>query len=210
VLPALTSQQYYAEAKGLSYAILCDEPNTTERRPAPWMKIPLIMHLFEQGFDRVAYIDADALVTNAEPDIDAIFGARSAAGSLRLTEDDEGINSGVMFVEDGPVARRLLDLVWLFDADIDNRTWEQHALKTLMDMSDTVARHVTIEADPRRFNSFAVERTLLYPTMERILWRPGDFLCHFCGIRSPELERLIEQYATAIAPLPYYGRSDGR
>lgn len=203
VLPALTAQQYFAERHGLSYALLVGGPTYFDRPPA-WLKIPLLMNLVGRGFDRVVYIDADALVTNVAFDLAAIFGPPSAGGRLRLTEDEDGVNTGVMFAEDGPVLRRLLDLVWLFDADVRNGTWEQNALKTLMDLSPTVARHVTIEPDPRRFNSFAIERNRFHRNMERMTWRPGDFVCHFSGIRSPELESLIGHYATSIAPLPYY------
>ena len=207
VLPGLTSQQYYAEAHGLSFAILSDLPSYMGRPPA-WMKIALIVNLFDQGFDRVVYIDADALVTNAEFDVGTVFGARNPNGSLTLAEDEDGINCGVMFLEDGPATRRLLDLVWMFDADVENGTWEQFALKSLMDMSASVSRHVTYVADPRRFNSFPIERRLFHRTMDKSVWRPGDFLCHFSGIRSPELERLMAQYASSIAPLQYY-KCDG-
>ena len=203
VMPALASQQYYAEVHGFSYALLAETPAFPPRPPA-WMKLPLILNLLDQGFERVLYIDADALVTSLDFDAATVFGERRPGGSLRLTEDEDGINSGVMFIEDGPHLRRLLDLTWLYDADVSNGTWEQYALKTLMDMSDAVARHVTIEPDPRRFNSFPLERNHFHRTMERDIWRPGDFICHFSGIRPPELERLIRQYAATIAPLPYY------
>ncbi len=100
--------------------------------------------------------------------------------------------------------RRLLDLVWMFDADVENGTWEQHALKTLMDQSEVIRRQVTLEPDQRRFNSFPIERRRFYRTGEASLWHPGDVICHFSGIRSPDLETLIETYATQIAPLRYY------
>jgi hypothetical protein len=164
------------------------------------MKIPLIQDLFQRGFERVVYLDADALVTNPDFDVEAVFGVPTANGRLTLTEDEAGINCGVMFLEDGPALRRLLDLVWLFDADITQGTWEQFALKSLMSMSADVCRHVAIEGDPRRFNSFAPERARFHRTMDRSIWQPGDFICHFSGIRSPHLEDLIAQYAARLAP----------
>jgi hypothetical protein len=139
VQPVLDSHRAYAEARGLSYAILSDPPAWIDR-PPPWMKIPLIQDLFQRGFERVVYLDADALVTNPDFDVEAVFGVPTANGGLTLTEDEAGINCGVMFLEDGPALRRLLDLVWLFDADITHGTWEQFALKSLMSMSAATSR----------------------------------------------------------------------
>lgn len=201
VLPALTSQQFFAAHHGLSYAVLTDTPPMPLRPPA-WMKIPLMLHLLQAGYRRVFYIDADALVTRLDVDIAGAFDGAGAQGLLKLTEDEDGINSGVVLLQDGPAIRRLLDLVWLFDVDVDNGTWEQFALKTLMDHSNTVCRHVTIEPDPRRFNSFPAERRRVHRTPDRNIWRPGDFICHFSGIRSPDLDVLLRTYATQIAPLP--------
>lgn len=203
VLPALASQQFFAESRDLSYAILSDPPKMLLRPPA-WMKIPLMMHLLQRGFRRIIYIDADALVTSLDFDIEAAFGDARPQGLFKVTEDEDGVNSGVVLLQDGPLVRRLLDLIWMFDADIHNGTWEQYALKTLMDQSQAVRRHVTIEPDPRRFNSFPIERRRFHRTPEPNIWHPGDFICHFSGIRSPDLEILLENYATQIAPLRYY------
>jgi hypothetical protein len=198
VQPVIASHRAYAQARGFSHALLAQPPSWSDRPPS-WMKIPLIQGLFQQGFDRVVYIDADALVTNPAFDAEAVFGAPVADGRLTLTEDEAGINCGVMFVEDGPATRRLLDLVWLNDADIFHGTWEQFALKSLMSLSADIRRHVSIEPDPRRFNSFAPERNRFYRTMERSTWQPGDFVCHFSGIRSPHLEELVARYAASLA-----------
>lgn len=197
VRPALESHAAYAEARGISHAILSDPPSYIDRPPA-WMKIPLIQDLFRQGFERVVHVDADALVTNPDFDVEAVFGEPCADGRLTVTEDEAGINCGVMFLQDGPAIRRLLDLVWLFDADPTQGTWEQFALKSLMSLSGDVARHVSIEADPRRFNSFPPERRDFHRTMDRSVWQPGDFLCHFSGIRSPHLEALVARYAAGL------------
>lgn len=205
VLPALASQQYFAEARGLSYAILSDPPAfNTPLRPAAWMKIPLMLHLLQRGYRRVVYIDADALVTSLDFDLDGTFADAGPQGLFRITEDEDGINTGVVFLQDGPAVRRLLDLIWLFDADVENGTWEQYALKTLMDQSEVIRRQVALEPDPRRFNSFPVERRRFHRTGEPNIWHPGDFICHFSGIRSPDLESLLENYAARIAPLRYY------
>jgi hypothetical protein len=198
VQPALDSHRDYARARGLSYAVLQEPPSWSDRPPA-WMKIPLIHALLRQGFARVVYIDADALVTNPAFDVEEVFGPAAPEGRITLTEDEAGINCGVMFIEDGPAIRRVLDLVWLFDADLTQGTWEQFALKSLMSLSGDVGRHVAIEPDPRRFNSFAPERSRFFRTMERSIWQPGDFLCHFSGIRSPHLEDLVAAHAARLA-----------
>jgi len=198
VMPALASHQAYAARHGISHAILSAPPSYRDR-PHSWMKIPLIMRLFEQGFMRVVFIDADALITNPDFDLATVFGSDPGLGRVTVAEDEAGINCGVMFLEDGPAMRRILDLVWVFDADVTQGTWEQFALKSLMALSHDVTRHVAITPDPRLFNAFPAERNRFFPTMERSTWRPGDFLCHFSGIRAPHLEPLIQAYAAANA-----------
>lgn len=53
-----------------------------------------------------------------------------------------------MFVANTPAALRLLDLIWLFDADVNHNTWEQNAIKCVTDRSPDVRRQILFEQRP--------------------------------------------------------------
>ncbi|MGO9359653.1 MAG: hypothetical protein ACLP1D_18640 [Xanthobacteraceae bacterium] len=199
VKACLDSQQAYALRHGFSYCVL-ENPNPLQDRPPSWMKIPLIHKLLAQGYRRVLYLDADAMVTNMDVAVDALFSQlENADRAVLMTEDEGGVNAGILFVHSCDAAFRLLDLVWHNDADVHHPTWEQHALRGLMDASNAVRATVLIEPDPKLFNSFPVERRGLYSTRPHQIWSPGDFICHFCALQGPDLDRCIARYADAIA-----------
>jgi hypothetical protein len=199
VAPALASHRQYAEHHGYALALLSAPLHP--HRPASWMKIPLFLNLFMAGHRKILYIDADALITSVNFKPEPLFAMLDSNHSMMLTEDQGGINAGVWFLTDCPATRRILDLIWLFNADIHHATWEQNALQCLFDMYNDVRRHFVIEPNPRRFNSFPIERKVCHPTPEQNIWQPGDFICHFSGIRSPDLEMHLSRYANEVAPL---------
>lgn len=194
----LDSQSDFAGRNGFAYCRL-DQPPEYMGRPAAWMKVPLIVKLMQEGYKRILFIDADAMVTNRDFSIDSLFARlERTPRPILLTEDEDGINTGVMFVQNTDAALRLLDLIWLNDTDINNGTWEQNSLKFLMDASNGVKSSVLIEPDPKRINSFPVERRLFHATRAGQIWSAGDFICHFSGIRPPHLERYIFDYSRAL------------
>jgi hypothetical protein len=194
VAPCIASHSEFSEQHGYSYAVL-RRSITGFQRPAPWYKFPLLARLLDDGFKRILYIDADALVTNPSIDPEPLFRKLETSGkALMLTEDEAGINAGVFFARSSPDVIRLLDLTWLFDADRHHPLLEQHALQLLMTHHPQVRGAILVEPDPRKFNSFPLERRKLHPTRDLQLWESGDFICHVSGIRSPQLEEVIGAY----------------
>ncbi len=195
VRPCLASQERYAQAQGYDYARLTAGPGRMDRHPS-WYKIPLIYMLLKSGYQRVFYIDADALITNPAMTLnsyfDAIAGRKKA---LHLAEDDDGINMGVFFMDDGADALRLLDLLWIYDLGKHRANWEQAALKDLMNAYAQVRNVVSLAPSARAFNSFPREREALCRTRQENNWARGDFVCHFSGIPGPDLGRLIRRCA---------------
>ncbi|MDR3465502.1 MAG: hypothetical protein P4M07_06130 [Xanthobacteraceae bacterium] len=205
VQACLDSHKAYAARHGLAYCVLekpivmWDRLASHDRAPS-WLKIPLIYKLLAQGYRRVFYLDADAMITDMDFVVDALFSRLEQAGrAVLITEDEGGVNCGVMFVRNCDAALSLVDLVWHSDDDVHNPTWEQQALRGLMDTSNAVAATVLIEPNPKIFNSFPVERRGRALTRPDQIWSPGDFICHFCAMRTPDLERCIAHYVEAIA-----------
>lgn len=194
----LDSHRNFASGRNITLCVL-DEPPPYMGRPPAWMKIPLIAKLLLAGYKRILFIDADAMVTNPDFRIEDIFEElENTNRPILVTEDEDGINSGVMLIQNISAAYRLLDLIWLNDSDIHNGTWEQNSLKVLMDASNEIRSLVAIESKPKTINSFPVERRLFHPTRTDQIWSLGDFICHFSGLRSPHLERYISNYATSL------------
>jgi len=196
VAPCIESQRRFADANGYEY-ILVEQKPTRFDRPIPWLKIPLIAALLQAGYQRVLYIDADAMITNHSFDIETQF-SRLNAGStgLLISQDGRGVNSGVIFAVATPNNRRALDMIWTYDVDITNGTWEQNATNFLLNNYPEFRQVFVLEPEARTFNSFVPEREKFYPTVERIRWQAGDFICHFAGIRTPDLDQLTRDYAT--------------
>lgn len=194
----IETQAIFAGKRGYTHAVLEDWTIVRERPPA-WMRLPLIVKLLNAGYKHVVYIDADAMVTNYASDFsDAIRRLNDTETCICITEDEGGLNSGVMIIRNSQETLALLQLIWLYDADLENPTWEQNALKFLAENYPEVRRHILIEANPRAFNSFPIERRIFHDTQLRNLWSSGDFICHFSGIRKPHLESFIKRYARAL------------
>jgi hypothetical protein len=202
ILPCIESHEQFARKRGYGYVLL-DKPPPFMLRPPAWMKIPLITKLLSQGKKYICFIDADAMVTNYERAIESYFKIlEDNDACILLTEDDGGINTGVMFVRNCIETLALLDLIWMYDADVTNPTWEQFALKMIMEDFPEVCSRLLVDPDQRNFNSFPVERSLFHATSPQAIWSLGDFICHFSGIRQPHLSSFIERYARSLGTPP--------
>ncbi len=198
----LLSQNGYCERHGYSQLVLEHEPPPFGRPPA-WLKLPLALRALELGFEHVFFIDADCLITNPVIPLENHFARWNAShrtSSMLVAEDEGGINSGCFFLRNTPDAPRLLDAVWLYDADPFYPSWEQEALMRLLNDHEEFRKVLHIEPEARLFNSFPHERLEFMKRAfdQRNTWQPGDFICHFSGVRGTELKRLISRYETEI------------
>jgi hypothetical protein len=149
-----------------------------------------------QGFERIAFFDADALITRADHSLDALFERLSSSRrDLLVSNDESGLNMGVIFAQASPTLPLLLDLIWMYHFDPEHITWEQIAVRTLVDEYPAVQRRILIAEDGRDFNSFPEERAQIHQLHHQAgTWKPGDFVCHFSGIGAPRLQELIPVY----------------
>lgn len=194
----LESHERFSRIQGHSLVILKDEPSFRER-PIAWLKIPLIAKMLDQGKKYIMYIDADAMITNTNIDIKKYFLLMEKENKcILLTEDEHGPNCGVMFVRNSEISKRILELIWLYDLDVHNGVWEQHAFKRLIDEYQCIDKQIMIDLNPRNFNSFPAERNLFHRGGHEQIWSRGDFICHFAGIREPYLQSFVERYERAL------------
>lgn len=209
VLSCIQSQIDFAALHRFAFCILNDAPERIERA-TPWLRIPLIAKLLLQGYDRILYIDADVMITNENFDVLQLFARlENEKKSLLLTEDESGVNAGVMFIRNTEAALRVLDLIWLNDTDPHHPLSEQNSLAVLLDASKEISSTFLFEENPKTFNSFPVERGQFHLTQPRQIWSHGDFICHFSGIRTPHLERYIADYTSRRAQVQKQSTTQG-
>ena len=139
------------------------------------------------------------MITNCAKSVESYFRRLVEADAcMLLTEDEDGVNSGVMFIRNCVKTKALIELIWLYDADVGNNTWEQFSLRFSIDNFPEVRRQILVEFNPKEFNSFPLEREIVFQRRRRSVGRGGRFICHFSGIREPHLSRYIERYARAL------------
>lgn len=198
----LDSQERYCERHGYSRAFL-DVPPNGQSRPASWYKIPLALRLLDAGYQHVLWMDADCLVTNSAfrlKQLTSRLDRANETSSVLIAVDQSQINCGVILLKNTPATRRLLDMVWLYDAAAHRQNWEQDALIRLMEDHPEVRSILRLEREAKLFNSFTPELDSHLAFVNRPnVWTPGDFVCHFASIRPPHLEPLIARYASATA-----------
>ena len=192
VQKCLDSHEAYWRQRGYDYVRLDEGPASMRRHPA-WYKIPLALRAMSLGYRHVAFIDADAMVTDFGRPLEKYGAMLGESQLLYIAEDDGGINTGVFVLRNTPDAIRLLDLIWLNDLG-PYRLWEQAALRSLMVRYQQVRKRISIADPATGLNAFPRERENYLFSSQARSWTEGDFVCHFSGIRGDKLEGLIAQY----------------
>ncbi len=130
-LLALTREHHrrYADKHGLEY--LCVEHNPAAPKRAGWGKIRMILSALEMGFDRIVWLDADAVIVDENVDLSSLVPA--GIGMVRHPNGDgkgRHWNSGVMIVKASDAVRQFLESV---DREPENDSpWmEQLPINTL-------------------------------------------------------------------------------
>ncbi len=96
----------YAERHGLDY--WCVEGNPAAPKRPGWGKIPLILSALEMGFERVVWLDADAVIVDPGVNLSTVIDA--GIGLVRHPNPDHW-NSGVMVVCRSDEAQRFFAAV---------------------------------------------------------------------------------------------------
>jgi hypothetical protein len=114
------NKQNYAKLHG--YDVLNGNAFIDPSRPVAWSKILAVEKHLLAGYDYLFYIDMDAVVMNPDVRLEALIAASTATttragGSEReadfiMTEDWNGLNTGVWFAKNTLWAKTFLELAW--------------------------------------------------------------------------------------------------
>lgn len=108
----LKSHREYAHRIGAEHVVV-SKPNVDDPSYSAWLKVSLLRTTLQDGYDWVAYIDADCMVSVTAPDFSEHFDGEE--GSVFMGKGWSGrINSGVIF------ARRNEESVRFFQEVIDS------------------------------------------------------------------------------------------
>lgn len=191
--PCLRVTREYCARHNYNYFLLTTTPADFPR-PYAWAKVCLLFYALDQELKDVMWLDADAVITNMEVKLENfIKSLEQSHKSLLVTQDHNGINSGVFFLKSGRKAKILLNLIWCNRFFISHAWWEQASLMDLMRRHAEVAKEIYIEPECRSFNSRSPERI----KDANIAWQPGDFVIHFAGCGRSELAERIGKYVNS-------------
>jgi hypothetical protein len=121
---AMPTFQRYAETHGYDLVIPDTLKIAGQRHPS-WLKIPLILKLFEDGYDTVVWIDADVVILRHEVDILQEAGDAPMAMAVHHTGDGAVPNCGVWVVR--PSAASTLIAAWELTGFARSPCWWEQA-----------------------------------------------------------------------------------
>jgi hypothetical protein len=199
---ALTADNKLRYSNQHGYAFICHQDNLAFPRPAAWSKIPLLLrHLAE--FDWLFWTDADSLVMNPAHRLEDITAKYAGSGSLLITEDFSGLNTGNMLLRSCEWTRQMLTEAWnqtQFLAE-SNSNWEQPALISVLEQ-DVESRHQLKRVPQRVMNSY------LQAAAPHAKFTPGDFILHLAGWR--EIDRVTATIRGLLRRTPCESIGDAR
>ena len=104
-------------------------------RPAPWHKVRFARALFDEGYDFVFWVDADAVVADFRPDVAGLIRPDKDLHLVRHEFDGfpaPVANTGVFLIRNCDWSRDLLDRMWALDQYAEATWWENAAFIHLL------------------------------------------------------------------------------
>jgi hypothetical protein len=157
-------------------------------RPTSWSKVVLLRDVVE-SYDRVAWIDADAVVVDPTGDIFAGVGHLTPIRVVFHRYDGlEVPNLGVMAIASTSWSKRFLQRLWRSEQYVNHKWWENAAALELLGYD---VREPRRETRRRRYASLRVGR--LDGSWNSIPLDPADrpFISHFPGETHDTRVRLM-------------------
>jgi hypothetical protein len=105
-------------------------------RPPSWHKIRVIERLFDQGYEFVLWIDADAAPVNYDPSpVDLIRDGKDLYLVKHTIGGNEVPNMGVFLIRNSQWSRQLLRQMWDQDRYIHHKWWENGRCSRFLDIT---------------------------------------------------------------------------
>jgi hypothetical protein len=116
-----------AAAHSYELVVVHDDEISAGRPPA-WGKVRLLRRLLDT-YDRVVWVDSDAVIVDVKGDIFADVGRRTPLSLVvHRYSGLEVPNTGVMAIVSCRWSKRLLDRLWAAERFVDHKWWENAAM----------------------------------------------------------------------------------
>jgi hypothetical protein len=132
---ALTLKAY---TQKFGYDLRINSDLVATDRGASWQKIPLIRELFQEGYDFVLWVDADAMFVRYDQDLQEVIEPGKDLYMVNHPIPDPFIgqndtpNAGVLLLRNCEWTQNLLQDLWNFEEYVRHPWWENAALLDLM------------------------------------------------------------------------------
>lgn len=129
--------RHYADTHGFATHI---ETEFSIDRPPAWRRIKLIEELFDQGYEWVLWMDADAVVVRFDCNILDEMPAHADLGMVRIDVPAKNWRefpiTGLLLLRNCAWSRQLLADLWAMEKYVHHPLWENAALLDLMGVGD--------------------------------------------------------------------------
>lgn len=172
--------------KKYGYKFVCaDKTLDTSRHPA-WSKILLALETFNDPECKwVVWLDADTLIMNKGIPLSDFIDPNY---NLIISQDWNGINSGVFFIKNCEWSKQLLKQAYNHTEFLNHHWYEQLALIREINKPEFTP---LVKVVPQRFfNAYPIESAASLNST----FQPGDFLIHFAGQHGSALSPLFSHY----------------
>ncbi|KAK1678404.1 hypothetical protein QYE76_039252 [Lolium multiflorum] len=211
------NRRAYAAVHGYGLAVL--PPEAVDRsRPPAWSKVlALRAHLHRHHW--LFWNDADTLVTNPDIALETILVSVighsdfHTSPDLILTEDINGVNSGLFFIRRSKWSERFLDIWWNHTSFVQfgsTKSGDNFALKHIIDhlSPEEMQAHVRIAKMQCLFNSYPWNWMAMWKSLHALIFHPsttwkgvysdGDFMVHFAGLDDKRgwTSRILKEIGT--------------
>ena len=206
------------------YDLICENitDQNFEREPQ-WFKIQLLLKNLKTGYDWLFFMDCDSLFMDftqkiedwIDPKYDMILPSHSFCDDLVKT--NEGLISSQWLIKDSDTSQALLREIWesidVKPEEIDTFDHEQRQMRISF-MKPHYRERVKYIGDKSFNSSWYVNNPHMhftFPTMNKRVWEPGDFIIHLTGYPTEPRTQLINQMSSfAGGKLVSWNRQGGQ
>lgn len=156
-------------------------------RPTSWSKIMHMLAAFDLGYERVLFIDNDAVFLRFDIDPMNILNATTAFAML--AEEKPVVNCGVWWIKNEDRAHRFLNDVWAQEDLVKDPVWEQSAVHRLLGYRD---------GNPRfEYVRNVIICNTFFNDCHGIEDQP--VIRHYCGLKNKErYQKMEEDYRNVL------------
>lgn len=213
--PLLENRQTYCNKH--NYTLIDANPLMDPTRPAAWSKLLAMEHYFATGmYDYLMFLDMDTIIMNSNLKLESFVEASGGSYDIIMTEDENGLNSGVFLARNSPWTRWFLRTAWeqeqlvpplsatgqrhpfrweqrAFHFMTNSPTWQAAKLPPFEGYEAVRDGHFYI-LPQCAFNSYILHPLDFYSDREKSQYAPGDFLIHFAGKRGDSKKKLMQHF----------------